>query len=242
MKKLLIIAGIVIVVAGGGFAAYMYISNQNKQTNTQAAGPPAPKGFDKSQHSIDEVGGLWWIVNKKRPLPGGYTPADLVAPNIKLRWAAIAESMQVSNAIAPSLESMYQAMKAAGFDPMLISGYRSEQTQKDLYNSYVSQQGQETADRLSAKPGTSEHQTGLALDLGRSDNKCELEQCFGDLPEGKWLAEHAHEYGFIIRYLPNKEAITGYMYEPWHVRFVGKELATELYNKQQTMEEFFGLN
>jgi D-alanyl-D-alanine carboxypeptidase len=240
MKKKLII-GIVLLAVVGGVAAYMYISQQNKPASNQTASQPAPKGFNKSQHSTDEVGGLWWVVNKSRPLPEGYTPTDLVAPNIKLRWAPIAESMQVSGSIAQPLESMYQAMKAAGYDIMLISGYRSEKTQADLYNSYVTQQGQETADRLSAKPGTSEHQTGLALDLGRSDNKCELEQCFGETPEGKWLAEHAHEYGFIIRYLEGKEAKTGYMYEPWHVRYVGKDLATELYEKQQTMEGFFGL-
>jgi zinc D-Ala-D-Ala carboxypeptidase len=239
MKKLLIVAGIV-VVAAGGLAAYVYVSNHNKPTD-QTASQPAPKGFDKSQHSVSEVGGLWWVVNKKRPLPEGYAPPNLVTPNIKLRWAPIAESMQVSSVIAPSLEAMDKAMKAAGFDMMLVSGYRSEKTQAELYNNYVSQQGQEAADRLSAKPGTSEHQTGLAVDLGRSDSKCELDQCLGNMPEGKWLADHAHEYGFIIRYLQGKEAITGYEYEPWHVRYVGKDLATELHNNQQTMEEFFGL-
>jgi zinc D-Ala-D-Ala carboxypeptidase len=240
MKKPLIIVAIIIIIAGGGFAAYMYIS-QNKPPTTPGTSQPVPEGFDKTQHSIDEIGGLWWIVNKERRLPEGYVPPSLVTPNIKLRWAPIAESMQVGSTIAPSLESLYRSMSAAGFDMMLISGYRSEKTQADLYNGYVSQQGQQVADRLSAKPGTSEHQTGLVVDLGRSDSKCELDQCLGDTPEGKWLADHAHEYGFIIRYLPGKESVTGYMYEPWHLRYVGKELAEELYNKQQTMEEFFGL-
>lgn len=239
MRKLIIIVGVVGLIAVGG-GAYLYVSSQNKPPEEPVV-QQVPKGFDKSQHSIDEPGGLWWIVNKKRPIPEGYVPANLVTPNIKLRWQGAAESMQVSNTIAPSLEEMHRAMTAAGFDTMLISGYRSVQTQAELYNNYVAQSGQEEADRLSAKPGTSEHQTGLVVDLGRADSTCELEQCFGDLPEGKWLAEHAHEYGFIVRYPQDKERIVGYMYEPWHLRFVGKELASELRAKQQTMEEFFGL-
>ncbi len=240
MKRLLVVAGIVIIVAGGGLAVYMYFSNQNKPSS-QVVSQSKLQGFDKSKYSVDEPGGLWWVVNKKRPLPDGYVPPNLVAPNMKLRWAAIAESMQVSSKIAPSLEAMYKAMKTAGFDVMLISGYRSFETQTDLYNRYVSKSGQEEADRLSARPGTSEHQTGLVVDIGRSDKECELEQCFGTTPEGKWLAVHAHEYGFIVRYPEGKEAIVGYMYEPWHVRYVGTELATELYAEKLTMEEFFGL-
>ena len=239
MKKVFIVLAIDAVA--GGVGAFMYISSQNKPPTQQTASQPAPKGFDKTQHDINEPGGLWWIVNKARPLPQGYEPADLVVPNIKLRWAPIAESMHVSGTIAPSLEAMHQAMTAAGFGTMLISGYRSEKTQAELYNNYVSQSGQAEADRLSARPGTSEHQTGLVVDIGRTDSKCELEQCFGDLPEGKWLAEHAHEYGFIVRYPDGKETSVGYMYEPWHLRYVGPELAAELHAKQQTMEEFFGL-
>ncbi|HET9411815.1 MAG TPA: M15 family metallopeptidase [Candidatus Saccharimonadales bacterium] len=243
MGKKLIGIATVLVVAAAGFGASWLMFGQGKppESSTPTASQPAPQGFNKTQHDINEPGGLWWIVNKQRPLPKGYEPADLTTPKIKLRWAPIAESMQVSASITPSLEAMYQAMVAAGFDVMLISGYRSEKTQAELYNGYVSKSGQAEADRLSARPGTSEHQTGLVVDLGRADGKCELDQCLGDLPEGKWLAEHAHEYGFIIRYPQGKEATVGYMYEPWHLRYVGKELAAELHAKQQTMEEFFGL-
>ena len=239
MKKLFIITGIIILVAGGGFIACMFLSGQNKPTGQTSQ--PVAAGFDKTKYPTDEPGGIWWVVNKKRPLPEGYEPASLATPNIKLRWAPVAESMQVSSTIAPALEDMHKGATAAGFDIMLISGFRSAATQTELYNNYVAQAGQEEADRLSARPGTSEHQTGLVVDLGRSDKECELEQCFGDLPEGKWLAEHAHEYGFIIRYPKGKEASVGYMYEPWHLRYVGKELAAELRATGQTMEEFFGL-
>ena len=238
MKKKLII-GIVslALLAGAGFAAYKLL--QKPVAQQQPAQQQQAPAFDKKKYSITEPGSLWWIVSKTRPLPDGYEPAQLVNPNMKLRWAKIAESMTVSSVIAPDLEALYKASQAAGFDLMLVSGYRSQATQKELYDGYVSSQGQEAADRISARPGTSEHQTGMVVDIGRSDSQCELDTCFGDTAEGKWLAEHAHEYGFIIRYPQGKEAIVGYQYEPWHIRYVGRELAAELHKTKQTMEEFF---
>lgn len=238
-KKIIIIVVTVLVLLGGGIAAFLLLS---RPPQTEAPTPQSVKEtFDKSRYSIDEPGSIWWIVNKKRPIAGDYVPVNLTAPDIKLRWAADAESMQVSTQIAPALKEMATAAKAAGFDLMLISGYRSIAYQKELYDGYVTSRGQEEADRVSARPGTSEHHTGLAIDLGRADKQCELEECFGDTPEGKWLAQHAHEYGFIIRYPKDKEVTVGYMYEPWHLRFVGRELAAELHAQGETMEEFFGL-
>lgn len=198
--------------------------------------------FDKSRHSIDESGSLWWIVNRDRPLPEDYTPSSLSAPEIKLRWHETAESMQVDTRLIEPLEQLYADAKSAGHNLMLISGFRSEEYQAELYQNYVRQHGQEEADRFSAKPGTSEHQTGLVVDLGRVDGECEIEQCFGDTKEGKWLADNAYRYGFIIRYLDGKEDETGYMYEPWHFRYVGKDLAAQLHRENLTMEEYFGLN
>lgn len=212
--------------------------DDNKQTNSSEG----IQTFDKTKYSIDEPGSLWWIVNKTRALPEKYIPSDLTAPNIKLRWEnKTAESMQVREVIRPDLELLYQASQKAGYKLMLVSAYRSYTTQKELYDNYVKTYGEEEASQFSAKPGTSEHQTGLVVDLGRTDHKCELEQCLGDLPEGKWLADHAYEYGFIVRYLKDKQDITGYMYEPWHFRYVGKDLAKELHNSGQTMEEFFSI-
>lgn len=240
MKKKFTLIAIVAVLLAGGVAAYLLLNKEDTTRDLPAQQQPTQQAFNKKQYSITEPGSIWWIVNKQRPIADAdYAPGELVAPNIKLRWAPIAESMQVSKTIAPSLEEMYKASQAAGFDLMLISGYRSAATQKELYDGYVSQHGQQEADRFSARPGTSEHQTGLVVDLGRSDKNCELETCFGETAEGKWLAEHAHEHGFIIRYPQGKEAIVGYQYEPWHLRYVGKELAAELYKNKQTMEEFF---
>lgn len=241
MKKALIALIAVILLAGGYFGYSRLKSDEPNAQPDSATANEELAGFDKSQFSIDEPGSPWWIVNKNRPLPEDYAPAGLTSPDIKLRWADDAESMQVSTQIVESLENLYQAATKAGHDLMLVSGYRSEDYQRQLYEGYVASSGQEAADRFSAKPGTSEHQTGLVVDLGRVDGECEIETCFGDTKQGKWLAANAHKYGFIIRYLEGKEESTGYMYEPWHLRYVGKELAFELYQAKQTMEEFFSL-
>ena len=124
---------------------------------------------------------------------------------------------------------------ALGYSLPLLSGFRSYQDQNYLYNSYVRKDGEAKANTYSAKPGQSEHQTGLAFDVGViSDN-------FGNTPSGKWLAENAHRYGFIIRYLKGKESITGYKYEPWHIRYINEKVATEIYNQGITLEEYLGV-
>jgi len=150
--------------------------------------------------------------------------------------------MKVSAQMAEPLQNLFKAAKQAGMQIMMTSGFRSAEFQKVLYDQYVAKDEQAAADRYSARPGTSEHQTGLAADIARTDRKCYLEICFGGTAEGQWLASHAHEYGFIIRYLKDKETSTTYQYEPWHIRYVGTELAAELYRNGQTMEEFFGIN
>lgn len=202
---------------------------------------PTTPDFDKTKYSTAQAGSLWWVVNKSRPLPNAYIPDDLVVPNIKLRLAKSAEQMQVSKKIQNDLEKMFSDSINEGLDLMLASGFRSFAYQKQLYDGYVAKDGQAAADKYSARPGTSEHQTGLALDVGKSDQKCELEVCFGATAEGKWIAANAAKYGFIIRYQRGKEAITTYQYEPWHLRYVGVELAHELDKTGQSMEEFFSL-
>ncbi len=198
-------------------------------------------GLDKTKYSIDEPGSLWWIVSRERPLPDGYEPSNLEVPDTQLRLAATAEQMQLRGTVATATEAMFAAAQSDGIELVFGSGYRSESLQAQFYNSYVARDGQEAADRYSAHPGTSEHQTGLAFDVTSLSGACHLEICFEDLPEGQWVQDNAHDYGFIIRYLDGKENITGYQYEPWHLRYVGEELANELHENGQTMEEFFGL-
>ena len=128
--------------------------------------------------------------------------------------------------------------KSLGLNLWIASGYRSYWTQNTLYNNYVAVDGKEEADTYSARPGYSEHQTGLAFDLNS------VESSFASTDEGKWVKDNCYRYGLIIRYPKGKENITGYMYEPWHLRYVGVELATKLYNNGDwiTLEEYFGVD
>jgi D-alanyl-D-alanine carboxypeptidase len=199
--------------------------------------------FNKQQYSKSDPNSIWVVVNKKRPLsPKEYAPSDLVIPNVPLRYGRESESMQLRKPAATALEAMVKDGDAAGMHLMLASGYRSYATQVNTYASEVNAYGQATADSESARPGYSEHQTGLAMDLEDAGQKCEVQDCFGSLPEGKWAATNAYKYGFIMRYPPNKEEITGYRYESWHFRYVGVALATELHKDHiETLEQFFGL-
>jgi D-alanyl-D-alanine carboxypeptidase len=198
--------------------------------------------FDKSQHSLDLPTSPWVVVNKRRPLnPVDFAP-QLATPQVGLRLGASNPEMQVSQQITPAVEQLFAAAKQDGLDLIIASGYRSYKTQATVYNNEVKRNGQQAADRESARPGHSEHQTGLAVDIGAASRECEIESCFGDMAEGKWLAANAYKYGFIIRYDKEDEAVTGYTYEPWHLRYVGAELARELHRQgNPPLESFFSL-
>jgi D-alanyl-D-alanine carboxypeptidase len=143
---------------------------------------------------------------------------------------------------ATAIKLLSDGATSAGMHLMLASGYRSYSEQVGLYNNYVSSYGQASADTFSARAGHSEHQTGLAADVEPVSGQCELDACFGNTPEGKWLAANAYKYGFIIRYPADKTLLTGYEYEPWHVRYVGVDLSGEMHKTGvETLEEFFGL-
>ena len=201
---------------------------------------PPTDGFNKKQYSLTDPTSIWVVVNKQHQLqPADYVPNDLVVPTIPLRVPGN-ESMQLRAVTATAMEAMFAAAKEQGVNLMLSSGYRSYSYQVNLYDGYVKSEGQATADTQSARPGFSEHQTGLAADIEPVSKTCEVEQCFGDTPEGKWLAANAYNYGFIIRYGADDQSITGYEAEPWHVRYVGKDLAKELHDTNtETLEQFF---
>ena len=135
-----------------------------------------------------------------------------------------------------ALNKMYQAAASEGISLQTRSGFRPYSTQQTLYNKYCNRDGKALADTYSARPGYSEHQTGLAVDINS------LETSFGQTPEGIWLATNCHKYGFIIRYPQGKESITGYQYEPWHVRYLGVETATAVYNSGLCLEEYLGID
>ena len=134
-----------------------------------------------------------------------------------------------------AFNKMQKDASAQGIELFIISGYRSYETQERLYNNYVAKDGKQKADTYSARPGTSEHQTGLAMDLNS------LSGSFGETKEGKWLAENCHKYGFIIRYPKDKQGITGYIYEPWHIRYLGEETAGKVYQSGLCLEEYYGI-
>ncbi|AJY77592.1 hypothetical protein VN24_07730 [Paenibacillus beijingensis] len=180
------------------------------------------------------------LVNKTYRLPKGYVPDDLVYPDIPFTFTEKIDKRKLRKEAAAALEELVAGAKADGVALAGVSGYRSEARQKTLFDNYAKKDGIEAANRYSAKPGYSEHQTGLAIDMAGSDGKCAAEQCFSDTEAAKWLAKHAQEYGFIIRYPEGKEKITGYMYESWHIRYVGKKIAQEIYDKGITLEEYFG--
>lgn len=237
-KRHAVLALLVAVVVGFIFVVSSNNALTSNPTTTSKESNSSVTGFNKKRLSVDEPGSLWWIVNKKRSLPSGYVPPNLKVPGVRLRLSNASEQMKIGSETSVAVEELFSAAKAAGFSLVFASGYRSESYQKQLYDSYVQQDGQEAADRYSARPGTSEHQTGMAFDVCVDGSGCELEESFGNTPEGEWIAKHAHEFGLIVRYLPGKESITGYQYEPWHLRYVGKELASELHQKGLTMEEF----
>lgn len=200
------------------------------------------QGFNKQQYSLTDPASLWVIVNKNHPLPSNYVPSDLVAVNVPKHGDKAAEELVMRKEAGQALEHLVAGAKADGINLAEGSGYRSYALQKFYYDNYSAQSGQAEANKFSAQPGKSEHQTGLATDLAAVSGKCYLEVCFAETPEGQWIAANAHKYGFSLRYLEGKEEITGYQFEPWHLRYVGKGLAAELQKTGQTLEEFFGVN
>ena len=179
------------------------------------------------------------VVNKGRSLPEGYEPADLVEPNVPFSFDEPHEKRKMRKEAAEALEKLFQAAEEEGIELRAVSGYRSYERQKAVFESHVQTKGEEEARRISAEPGTSEHQTGLTIDVSSPSAGNQLVQSFGDTKEGIWLEENAPAYGFIIRYPDGQEGKTGYIYEPWHIRYVGTLLAPDIAESGLTLEEYF---
>lgn len=178
------------------------------------------------------------LVNKSNPLNMDYVPSNLRKVNIPFASNEPIEKTFLTNEAATAIEDLYLAALANGLHIKGLSGYRSYHRQAIIYQKYCSLFGEKKASRISAQPGMSEHQTGLAIDVSCATVNFELNENFGNTPEGKWLNSHCHEYGFIIRYPQGKEHITGYSYEPWHLRYVGIEVATKMYENHLVLEEY----
>lgn len=252
-KKLILVTILIAALVGTVFLWWFVIRdkdtiddnykayNENKSQNVPKE--QEVKAFDKTQFSIDDPASRWIIANKQRPLnPIDYAPSDLTVPNVPLKYEAGAMETELRAEAATALQKLFAAAEVAGQPLIFVSGYRSYSYQDGLFNHYVNTQGLETALNQSARPGHSEHQTGWAADVGALNRECEIEACFGEMSEGQWVAANAYKYGFIVRYPQGLTGTTGYDYEPWHLRYVGKELAAEMQRTGLlTMEDFFDL-
>ena len=178
------------------------------------------------------------LVNKQNTLPEDYEPSDLVAPDIPFSFEEDIPKRYVRKAAGEALEELFAAAKEEQLELLAASGYRSYSRQEAIFASNVAQKGEAEARKVSAVPGQSEHQTGLAMDVTSRYVGYDLIEEFGETKEGIWLKDNAHKYGFIIRYPKGKEDITGYIYEPWHIRYVGKDVAAVIYENGYTFEEY----
>jgi D-alanyl-D-alanine carboxypeptidase len=228
------IAVVTVLVLRGVPTTIPSASTSTSQSTTPPPTTPTPTPtptFDKTQFSTTDPSSDWVMVNKQNPLnPKNYAP-----PLVPLNLPGVKGEMRPEAAAA--LQQMFADYKAqSGSQLTVVSPYRSYNTQVSTYNGWVSRLGQAQADRQSARPGFSEHQTGLAVDIDTA-----VSEAFGSTPAGIWLAQNSWKYGFVVRYQQGQEAITGYEYEPWHFRFVGVPLATELQKDGfPSLETFFG--
>ena len=171
------------------------------------------------------------IVNKNNILPNDYIPLQLemIDPEFATENKFLVHDAKIA------FENLSRDAKVLGYQIIAVSAYRDYHYQEKLYHDYVNDKGQQYADNCSARPGHSEHQTGLAIDVMGSNQDYNL---FEESIEFSWMKENAHKYGFIMRYPKGKEKRTGFKYEPWHYRYVGIEKATHIYEKNLTLEEY----
>jgi len=176
------------------------------------------------------------LVNRHFRLANDFAPDDLTAVNV----SSINGEHLLRSTAAKAAETLFSEAAKEGYMLLATSGYRSFTYQESRHNHWIKVLGLEEARRISARPGHSEHQLGLALDLSTHALGGYLVESFSVTPEGVWVRNNAHRFGFIIRYPQNREADTGFAYEPWHIRYVGVEAATEIFNNGQILEEFLG--
>ncbi|MBC1544707.1 M15 family metallopeptidase [Listeria cossartiae] len=232
----------------GGTNANVEQKATSNQTLAELEKDPLYPYLDK-QNKLTEKNGIKYIeneenmlvlANKDFSLQPTYTPPDLVRPNVTYSFGEQqVEKAQLRKDAAKGLEEMFAAANKDGKKLFAVSGYRSYKRQQEVFQAEVNAKGDQKAREAVAYPGTSEHQTGLAMDISSESQSYELTEAFGNTPEGKWLQENAHNYGFILRYMKGREDITKYQYESWHYRYVGKDAATIIYKNNWTLEEFF---
>ena len=188
--------------------------------------------FYKKIHNIENPTDILVLVNKNNRLDDKYIPPDL--ETISLEYATSDKFLRKE--AKDSFEKLSSDAKKLGYTIVAVSAYRDYEYQENLFNNYIKEKGEEYALKCSARPGHSEHQTGLSVDVMGSNNDYDE---FEKSNEFDWMSNNSYKYGFILRYPKGKEYITGFKYEPWHYRYVGKEVASIIYTEKITLVEYY---
>lgn len=212
-------------------------SNNTDQTQDQTVKPEDEKKPEPQTADVRSNSSLLRIVSPAAKIDPDYVPSQLVVPDVPMY-----QTQELRPEAASALEDMFAAAAQDGYDLYLISGFRSYDYQVGLWNYYVDYFGLSYTEHIDAHPGGSEHQLGLSVDIGTTDDVCRLDTCFGETGAFAWLQENSYKFGYIERYPLNKEAVTGIMYSPWSFRYTGKEEAEKLHQTSQTMEEYYHMN
>ena len=224
--------------------------SQTAQTDSEAdtsATEPSESGVTASGNIAEapapidlDTNSITLLVNRDYTLSEDYVPDDLVVPDVRFTFSYYDDKKLMRKEAADALEDLFEAADEAGIRLYGVSAYRSYSRQYTIYATNLITRGVNHTNRYSAAPGASEHQTGLAIDVTSDSAGQTLEEIFGRTEEGIWLSENSYRFGFIIRYPEGMEDLTGYYYEPWHIRYVGTELAEYLYEHDLTLDEYYG--
>lgn len=233
MKKAFKKVLVFIAIVGGIFYTMRYnVTEQNPGHGNGHESSLNEKYKPVNQNNVSKTTKLI-LVNSEYGLSEGYKPEKLTIPNIPFANGVEQEEKHVASIIVNPLERLFNSAKDEGIVLFGNSGYRSYKSQKETYTNRVKAEGKKLADAYVAKPGFSEHQTGLCMDITNNDR-----YFVEGTKEADWLAENCHRFGFIIRYPYGKKNITGIEYEPWHIRYVGEEAAKYIYDNKLTLEEY----
>lgn len=221
-------------------AELVYETAQEAASSGGESGRASPNASQETVQQSKEGSSEYLIlVNKTHGIGKNYEPKDLETAKPVADDRA-GEYQKLRKAVSKAFSRLSKGAKAKGYVIKLTTGFRPYDYQKTLYKQYIQADGKKKAEQYSAKPGYSEHQTGLSADVSSPSVDYELTRRYGKTKEGRWLAKNAHKYGFIIRYPKGREDLTGYEYEPWHIRYVGKDAAKEIYEQGITLEEYLG--
>lgn len=231
MKRVLLVPALLLLAACGG-------SRPLTQTRLPEATVSIVRGTVAPTRTATP-GPQLCLVTPTVGLPPTYVPPDLVT--LPSEWVA-GQAVQLRREAAEALLKLLAAAREEGYQLVAVSGYRSYESQVQVLQQEIRQYGEAQARRQVAEPGHSEHQLGVAVDLATARRPYDLSEDFGTTPEGRWVQQNAARFGFVISYPAGKEAVTGYIYEPWHIRYVGPEIARRVVESGQTLTEFLSAN